>query len=60
MYNLEGLRPYVWPQHSKKESACDGLCAYLTCRSGKEFESSSGILCEHDALATFGYPSGHR
>jgi hypothetical protein len=55
MYNLEGLWPFVWPQHSKKAFACDGLCDYLTCRSGKEFELSSHILYECDVLATLGY-----
>ena len=49
------LWPYVWPQQSMKASACDGLCDYVTCRSGKEFESSFHILYERDALATLGY-----
>jgi hypothetical protein len=40
MYNLEGLWPYVWPQHDKKASSCDGLCDYLTRTSEKDFESS--------------------
>ena len=35
------------PKHSKKASACDRLCDYLICRSGKESEC--------DALATVGY-----
>jgi hypothetical protein len=45
----------VFGHNSKKASACDGLYDYLTCRSGKEFESSSHILCECDASATLGY-----
>jgi hypothetical protein len=35
------------PKHSKKASACDRLCGYLICRSGKESEC--------DVLATAGY-----
>jgi len=25
MCSLQGLWPYIWPQHSTKASACDGL-----------------------------------
>jgi hypothetical protein len=49
------LGPYEWPQHTKKAFTCDGLCDYLTCRSGKEFESSFHRVNECDALVTLGY-----
>jgi hypothetical protein len=55
MYNLQGLWPYVWSQHSKKASACDGFCDYLTRKTGKEFESSSYTLYKREALATLAY-----
>jgi hypothetical protein len=35
------------PEHSKKACACDWLCDYLICRSGKESEC--------DAIPTVGY-----
>jgi hypothetical protein len=55
MCYLECLWSYVLPQHSKKAHAGDGFCDYFTSSSGKEFESSSQILYERDALVTFGY-----
>ena len=50
MYYVECLWSYVLPQHSMKAPASDELCDYFTSSSGKEFESSSQILYERDAL----------